>query len=249
MGIGAVSHLLASCSSTNDVAKEMAAQGAREGTVVWADEQTEGRGTKGRAWHSPPRLGLYLSIILRPPADRVSLLPLVAGIAAAEAIRASQGIDVQLKWPNDIVWSGKKLGGILCESEFIGSLLSCAILGLGLNVNHRPKDFPAELRPVAVSLRMIQKRAVASERVAESLFQALDVWYDRLLADDRGLIVRTFESKLIFPIGKVITVKAEKGASTGIFLGFDAEARLIMETGGSQVVFSPAEILEIGYNT
>lgn len=248
MAIGIVVHLFSVCSSTNDMAKELAHRGASEGTVVMAEEQTEGRGTKGRSWHSPARMGLYVSVILRPPGSDVSLLPLVAGIAAVEAIRSTTGLEVRLKWPNDIVWSGKKLGGILCESEFIGSEISCAILGIGLNISQRKVDFPAYLRPTAVSLQMIRKRRVDRERLAERLFHSLDAWYERFLSGKKADILRAFEANLSFPIGKIVNVRAERCTHTGILLGFDLEGRLMLEENGRQVFFSPAEILEIGYN-
>lgn len=249
MAIGTVLHLFSVCSSTNDVAKDLAHRGAVGGTVVLADEQIQGRGTKGRSWHSPPRLGLYVSVILRPPSGDVSLLPLVAGIAVAEAVSESTGLEVRLKWPNDVVWGRRKLGGILCESEFIGSELSCVIVGIGLNMNQRRTDFPPELRTIAVSLRLILKRAVPRERITGSLFRALNAWYEKFLSGRKREILRAFEAKLIFPIGKIITVRREKNQHTGIFQGFDLQARLKLDEGGREIFFSPAEILEISYNT
>ncbi|MBM3284587.1 MAG: biotin--[acetyl-CoA-carboxylase] ligase [Candidatus Aminicenantes bacterium] len=248
MVVGSVIHLLRDCASTNDVARDLARRGAREGTAVIADEQTAGRGTKGRGWHSPPGQGLYVSVILRPPASDVSLLPLVAGIAVAEAILSSTSLEVRLKWPNDIVWNGKKVGGILCESEFTGAEINCAILGIGLNIGQRRKDFPEEMRATAASLRMALRRSVERESLARSLFRALDSWYREFVSGARARILRAFESKLIFPVGKVITVRADRESETGIFLGFDAGARLILEKSGKKSYFSPAEILEIGYN-
>ncbi len=249
MAIGTVIHLFSVCSSTNDMAKELTRRGASDGTVVIADEQREGRGTKSRSWYSPAGLGLYMSVILRPPESDVSLLPMVAGIAVVEAILSTTGLEVRLKWPNDIIWSGKKLGGILCESEFIGPEISCAILGIGLNIGQRKKDFPPCLQPTAVSLRMVLKRPVDRERLAERLFQALDAWYGRFLSGKKMDVLRAFEAKLIFPIGKVVNIKAEKRSHTGLFLGFDLGGRLMLEENGGKVFFSPAEILEIGYNT
>ncbi len=246
MAIGTVVHLLRSCPSTNDIAKDLAHHGAAEGTVVLADEQTQGRGTKGRTWHSPPGLGLYVSIILRPPTGDVSLIPLMAGIAAAEAIHSTTSLEVGLKWPNDVVWSRKKLGGILCESEFVGSEPSYVILGIGLNIGQRRKDFPRELQAVAVSLRMILKRPVDRESLARSLFRALDSWYRKFLAGPNSDILRAFEAKFIFPIGKVLLVRTEKGKYTGVYRGFDWKARLMLETGGRKIFFPPADILEIG---
>ncbi len=249
MNIGAVIHWYETCASTNDEAKILAQQGAREGTVVTADEQTGGKGTKGRTWFSPRSRGLYASIILRPPSGDVSLLPLVAGVAAAEAIRLSVGLEVGLKWPNDVIWSGKKIGGILCESEFVGDKTHFVVLGIGLNINQSRKDFPAAIRPTAASLRMILKRHVDRERVEQSLCERLDWWYRKFVSGERAEILRAFEAKLIFPVGKIVVVRTEKETLTGTFRGISTGARMILEKDGEKILLSPAEILGLGYHT
>jgi BirA family biotin operon repressor/biotin-[acetyl-CoA-carboxylase] ligase len=249
MNIGGVIHWYETCSSTNVVAKALARQGAREGTVVIADEQTEGRGTKGRAWFSPRSRGLYASVILRPPSSDVCLLPLVAGVAAAEAVRSSVGLEARLKWPNDVVWNGKKIGGILCESEFVGDRTRFVILGIGLNVSQSRKDFPPAIRPQAASLRMILKREIDRERLEQSLFERLGWWCGKFDSGERAEVLRAFERKLIFTIGQVITVRTEKETLAGAFRGFDLRARMILERDGQEISLAPAEILSFGYNT
>ena len=122
-------HRVGICPSTNDVLRKMAAAGAPEGTAVVAGAQTAGRGTKGRAWHSAPGRGLYLSVLLRPAGFDLSLLTLAAGLAARDAVRSSHGLDVRLRWPNDIVFDGRKLGGILCETRIQGGRPEFAALG------------------------------------------------------------------------------------------------------------------------
>jgi len=151
-------HKFETCTSTNDVAREMALRGAPEGTAVVAEEQTAGRGTKGRSWHSPRGKGLYVSLVLRPEAAEITLLPLAAGLAAREAVERSHGLSARLRWPNDILWEGKKLGGILCESGFLGNRPEYVILGVGLNVDHDLDDFPEDIRALAVSVRMAARR-------------------------------------------------------------------------------------------
>ncbi len=249
MNIGAVIHWYETCASTNDVAKVLAQQGAPEGTVVIADEQTGGKGTKGRTWFSPRSRGLYASVVLRPPSGDVSLLPLVAGVAAAEAIRFSVGLEVGLKWPNDVVWNGKKIGGILCESEFVGDKTRFVVLGIGLNINQSRKDFPAAIRPAAASLRMILKRNVDREKLEQNLCQRLNWWYGKFVSGERMEILRAFEAKFIFPIGKVIIVRTEKETLVGTFRGFSSGTKMILEREGEEIFLSPAEILGIGYNT
>jgi BirA family biotin operon repressor/biotin-[acetyl-CoA-carboxylase] ligase len=243
--IGAIIHRLPSCPSTNEVAKILAQEGAEEGTIVVAEAQTEGKGTKGRKWHSPRRLGLYFSVILRPRRRDLSLLPVVAGIACVEAVREAAGIELCLKWPNDVVWKGKKLGGILSESGFLGRAPSYAVLGIGLNVNQKRIDFPPELRSSATSLRLAVGKAVDKMRLESSVWSSLERWYGRFRRGKKGEIVSAFESRLIFRVGAVIRVQTDKAAIQGSFRGIDAQAKLLLESAGKMIRLSPAEILQI----
>jgi BirA family biotin operon repressor/biotin-[acetyl-CoA-carboxylase] ligase len=248
MTIGATIHRLSSCSSTNDAAKALAQEGAEEGTVVIAGEQTGGRGTKGRTWHSPPACGIYASVILRPRRKDISLLPLVAGVACAEAIREALGLEVGLKWPNDIVWQAGKLGGILCEGAFLGTSLSYAILGIGLNITQRRRDFPAALRRIATSLRLAGKKDVDREKLESCLWRGVERWYGAFRLGKKREIVRAFESKLIFPVGTRVQVRREGDVIRGVFAGMDTRARLALIVEGRKTLLSPAEIVEIDYN-
>jgi BirA family biotin operon repressor/biotin-[acetyl-CoA-carboxylase] ligase len=248
MTIGTIIHRLSSCSSTNDEAKALAQDGADEGTVVIAGKQTAGKGTKGRTWHSPSGEGLYASIILRPRRKDISLLPLVAGVACAEAIREAAGLEVRLKWPNDIVWKSGKLGGILCEGVFLGSSSSYAVLVIGLNITQRRSDFPAELRRRATSLRLALKKPADRGALEACLWRSLDRWYGAFRRGKKREIVRAFESKLIFPIGKRVNVNREKDSLEGVFGGMDTRARLVLIREGKKRLLSPAEILGIDYN-
>lgn len=136
--------------STMDLLHELAAAGAEEGTVVVAGEQTSGRGSRGRTWRSPPG-GLWLSTLYRPrtPAG-VELLSLRVGLVVAEAIEAvGGGLHVAIKWPNDLMLSDRKLGGILCEARWQGEDPAWIAVGVGLNVTNA---LPAELGPGAIRL-------------------------------------------------------------------------------------------------
>jgi len=248
MTIGTIVHSFSSCPSTNDLAKRLAQEGSAEGTVVVAEEQTGGRGTKGRSWHSPRGQGLYASVILRPRRADLSLLPLTAGVACVEAIGEATGLQAALEWPNDIVRKRRKLGGILCEGEFLGNVVSFAVLGIGLNINQRRGDFPASLRRTASSMRLALGREVDKERLERALWPALNCWYGAWVRGRREEIVRAYESKLIIPIGTVVNVRREGGTVKGIFRGIDLRARLMIEEKGNRVLLSPAEILAIDYN-
>jgi BirA family biotin operon repressor/biotin-[acetyl-CoA-carboxylase] ligase len=151
--------------STNDIAKQLGAEGAPEATLVIADEQTAGRGRLGRAWWSPPGTAIAMSLLLRPefPPLRAHRLTMLAGLAAAEAIEQVTGLRVGLKWPNDVVIEQKarskrqeaiflKLGGILSEASIAGEAFEFAVVGLGLNIN---VDFRGRTDlPEATSLMM-----------------------------------------------------------------------------------------------
>jgi BirA family biotin operon repressor/biotin-[acetyl-CoA-carboxylase] ligase len=210
--------------------------------VVICGEQTQGRGTKGRRWHSPGKKGLYASVVLRPAREDVSLFPLVAGIAAAEALFEITGLDVRLKWPNDLIASGKKLGGILCESGCCSGRLDFVILGIGLNLSHSRTDFPEDLRGRATSLRLMGCRKVNENALLGCLWSRLGCWYRRFLGREDGEILARFQELMIIPIGKKINVETGDGRLTGTYRGLNEEGGLILESGGRAQSFYSAEV-------
>src|SRR5690606_35180796 len=137
----------------NDVARSLADAGAPAGTLVLAEQQHAGRGRMGRSWSSGPGLGLYLSFVGRPLAASLATYPLRIGVAAATALDPWTAGQVTIKWPNDLLLEGRKLGGILCEASWAGPTVAHMIVGIGLNILHGDSDFPADLRPLATSLR------------------------------------------------------------------------------------------------
>lgn len=243
--IGSTIYRLATCVSTNDVAKRLAEEGAEDGTVVIAGEQTGGRGTKGRGWHSARGLGLYASVILRPRRRDIALVPAAAGVAAAQAIRRAAGVTVRLKWPNDLVWRGRKIGGILTESAFRGPEAVHVIVGLGLNLNHGPLDFPADIRRGATSLRLAKKKPWDTTGLEPALWSALETWRTAFETGRDEQIIRAFEARLTFPLGAAVVVERESGSFAGTLRGLDAEARLIVEGESRRVRLSPAEVIGI----
>lgn len=149
--------------STNARARELAASGAPHGALVTAGEQSAGRGRQGRSWTAPAGRALLCSIVIRDP---VPLLPLAAGIAVADVL----GPEAQIKWPNDVLLSGRKVAGILVEAR---PQEGWAVVGIGLNVALRPEDFPVELRDTAGTLGLDPD---AIEPVLNSLLGRLDHW-------------------------------------------------------------------------
>jgi BirA family biotin operon repressor/biotin-[acetyl-CoA-carboxylase] ligase len=165
--------VFAQLGSTNDFARGLAAAGAPAGTVVLAEEQVAGRGRAGRAWSSPPGLGLWVSVVARPTGDP-SLLPLRVGLAVAEALDPFLGgSPAQLKWPNDLLVDGRKLGGILCEGSWEAGGAGFVIVGVGLNVLHAASDFPAEIRERASSIALAAGAAPERRAVAGAVIPAV----------------------------------------------------------------------------
>jgi len=241
MPIGATVHRLASVPSTNDAARALALDGAAHGTAVLAKEQTRGRGTKGRAWHSPAGLGLYASFVLRGPGGGdlpfPHLVPLAAGLAASDAVRETSGVETLLKWPNDVVHRGRKLGGILCEAQSGGEAGGFAVVGIGINVGHGPDDFPEGLRAASTSVKIAGGRAVTVEALFEALCRALDGWYNVLARGDKEAVIRAFEARPAFPPGAAVTVETTGGRFTAEYRGLDAEGRLVVvRDGGASTV-------------
>ncbi len=174
-------------SSTNDLLKAMAAEGAAEGTVVIAGEQTRGKGRLGRSFTSAAGKGIYLSALLRPDLPPEALLPLTGFTAEAvvRAVSRAAGAEAQIKWVNDLILNGKKLCGILTESAFsAGGRLKYVVVGVGLNVNYDQNDFPEELRPIAGSLKTELGRPFALAPLTAAMIEALDELYAALRSGD-----------------------------------------------------------------
>jgi len=242
MRIGVKIHRIKSCPSTNDAAKELAMAGGKEGTVIISEEQTRGKGTRGRSWYSARKKGIYLSVILHPSRPNISLLPLMAGLAVNEAIFSTLDIRTKLKWPNDIIWGKEKLGGILCESAFLGNRVNFVILGIGLNVDHGKDDFPDEIRHQATSLALITKRKVSEDLLLRNLWRALNHWYSLFIDGEGRAIVRVFQQNSVLSLEEETTLITEKGEMTGIYKGIDPQGGLILESQGEKRTFFSAEI-------
>lgn len=179
--------------STNDTLKALARQGAPEGTTVLADMQTGGHGRRGRSFHSPAGMGIYLSLLLRPqclPGELMHLTCAVA-VAMADAVEAAAGFRPGIKWTNDLVFGKRKLGGILTELGLTPQGgLDYAILGIGINCCQSARDFPPELRDIAGSLSLVTGQPVDRAQVAASMLSALSAINDQLLTGREEMLCR-----------------------------------------------------------
>ena len=206
--------------STNARARELAAAGAPHGTLVTAAEQSAGRGRQGRTWTAPAGRALLCSVLVRDPP---ALLPLATGVAVAEVV----GPDAGLKWPNDLLVSGRKVAGILVEGR---PQEGWAVVGIGLNVAVRHADFPAELRETAGTLGL---EPDAIEPTLSALLSRLERW----VAADAGELVDAVRARDVL-LGRPVRWAGGWGVGAGI----DAGGRLRVETDAGTVALDAGEV-------
>jgi len=232
--LGQVVHYFSRVNSTNDVARELARQGADEGTLVVAEEQTDGRGRRGRSWVSPPGTDIFASLILRPnllPA-RAPLLTLTTAVAGAEAIRGLTGLPAAIKWPNDLLINGRKVAGILTEMSAEIDTIFYVIVGIGINVN--TVSFPADIGGIATSLALESGQPFSRRRLLQLFLQQLERWYHTLL-DRREEVLQRWR-ELSLTLGREVTVYSPNFTVYGRALNIDQEGALLLETDlGEQV--------------
>ena len=197
--------------STMEVAKREAQQGATEGTVVIADEQTAGKGRLKRVWLSP-KGNIALSIILCPSVAHLPSLIMLASLAVVHSIEAVTGLKSQIKWPNDVLINGRKVCGILIENEVQGNIVNYAIIGIGINVNLRRADFP-EIRLTATSLSDEMQRDVSRLSLIRHLLVDMERLYLTLQAGES--IYEEWRDNLV-TLGRRIRVESGKTTYEGI---------------------------------
>jgi len=228
-GVPAV-HLFARAGSTNDVARALAEGGAAAGTVVLADEQTAGRGRGGKGWSSPPGMGIWLSVVLRPPSLAApGLLPILVGLAAADALDAfARPARVAIKWPNDLQLAGRKLAGILCEGSWEAGRPGYVVAGIGINVLHAIDDFPPELRDTATSLRITAGWSPARAEVAGAVAGALLRRVAQPPAELGGALLDALRARDAL-LGRAVRVTGAD-AVTGTAMGVSPAGALLVRT-------------------
>jgi BirA family transcriptional regulator, biotin operon repressor / biotin---[acetyl-CoA-carboxylase] ligase len=226
--------------STNTTAMAAAADGAAEGSVFLAEEQTAGRGRGSNAWQSPPSTGIYCSVILRPmlPPSEVLVLSLAAGLAVHAAIRqVDPRVTPDLKWPNDVLIEGKKICGILTEMNAEATRVRYIVVGIGINVNHA--SFPKELP--ATSLRLATGSEWSRVELTAALLKSLDREYRQLLenVDARTSILRRFAKESSWVQGKDVRIEENGASFEGATEGMDSRGFLLVRTAkGTQTVLS-----------
>ena len=222
--------------STNRVALELGHAGEPEGAVVLAEEQTAGRGRGGRAWHSERATGIYVTLLLRPKLAPVQapLLTMMAGLSAHSAVQALTGLEVDLKWPNDLLVRGRKLGGILTEMHAEPGQIRFVIVGIGLNVIQ--EKFPGELANLATSLRAETGKPQSRMELLVRLLHEFETDYNRFLREGVATVVARFESVSSYARGKRVRVTNGTESYVGTTAGLGPEGLLQVERDGGQLM-------------
>jgi len=182
------------CDSTNDEAARLARAGAEHGTVVIAGSQRAGRGRDGRAWLSPPGLGLYLSAVVRPmlPLPLVPPMSLAIGVGVCEAAREA-GADARLKWPNDVLAAGRKLAGVLVEAQSQGGRLEAVVVGIGVDLGG---ELPPELAARAITLAAAAGRGIDPAAFTAALLRHVERWIDRYVAAGLPPVIAAWHERM-----------------------------------------------------
>ncbi len=228
-------HFSSTTGSTNSDAIAAARNDAAHGSVFFADEQTAGRGRGDHSWQSSAGDGLYVSVLLRPKLSpaQLPLIPLVAGLAAADAIRVVAGIAIDLRWPNDLLIGPRKAGGILVESKTEAAGLAFAVVGIGVNVHQ--SIFDPELSTPATSLDIAAGRRVSRQSLIVALLKSLEREM-LLLADDGGVsaTLGRVEQASTWIKGRPVEVHGPQKC-VGVTAGLDAQGFLLMQTADGLV--------------
>lgn len=220
--------VLASTDSTNDHLARVARRGGPAGLAVFAEHQRRGRGRFGRRWESASHLGVWFSLLLRPglPVEHWPRLPTWAATGVASAIEESHGLRAEIKWPNDVQIGGRKVGGILIESgsDLDGKLF--AVVGIGINANHTPADFPPELAGTAGSLRIALGHAVDRTALAAAVLRSLSTHYAMLRDDPWGLVDEARRRSTV--LGRRVEVRLRDILVAGTVETLDKDGHLLL---------------------
>ena len=222
-------HVFDDLASTNRTARSLALQGAEEGTVVIAQTQSMGRGRFDRVWQSP-KGGLYLSLLLRPktPIEKTSLLTFVAALAITHTIR-SFNVPARIKWPNDVLVNGKKIAGILLESETSVTQVSYVIVGIGVNLNTNLAHLSADVRKNATSLHKEHGSVIDNEEFLNTLFLQFDRFYQLFSTGTFDQIIEAWKHQSD-TLGKHIRVQISNDIIQGTAVDVDQFGFLLLKT-------------------
>jgi len=236
-------HYLERCGSTQDVADSLAREGAPEGTIVVAEELTNARGRLSRKWFAP-RGGLWLTVVLRPRfVEYLHALSLAVGVAISKALESLLGVETRLKWPNDVLLNGRKLGGVLIEARAEADRVDYVLVGIGINVNN---DLPPEVERVATTLSKELGRRVPRVPLLRAVIRSLFDEYDRILRGRVSDVVRDWKERSA-TIGRRVRVRLVDGSVIeGSAVDVDSVGRLVVESQGVRHVVDAGDVEHVG---
>ncbi|MBA4372618.1 MAG: biotin--[acetyl-CoA-carboxylase] ligase [Thermodesulfovibrio sp.] len=241
-----------SVSSTNDIGLSLPLdldyEQGETGVVIVADTQEKGRGRFARTWVSPPGLNMYLSIVLKPditPAE-APCLTILAALASAAALLSETGIRVSVKWPNDLLMGGKKLGGILTEARTLKGVMTRAVIGIGINLNSTAEDLPPEIAGKATSVLIESSTTVSRNRLTTAIMNEFEFRYKKLRAIGVFPLIRELRP-LLGCLGREVVVMDGAAKLSGIAEDIDDKGRLVLRLpSGLRKIISSGEISEQG---
>lgn len=229
--LGKEIYYFADIDSTNNAAKKYADEGCPEGTLIVAEAQQGGRGRLARGWFSPAHKGIWMSVVLKPcirPNDAPKCT-LLAAVAIARAIRSITQIDCGIKWPNDILFQGKKLVGILTEMSAEIDAINYVVIGMGINVNIMPDEFPADVAGIATSLSAITGQPIVRLDLTAAILRELESLYFIAVNEGFTKILDAWRS-LSITLGQKVEVLSIDRRFDGVALDIDAEGALLVDT-------------------
>ncbi|MEA2031674.1 MAG: biotin--[acetyl-CoA-carboxylase] ligase [candidate division Zixibacteria bacterium] len=232
--------------STNDLAAKRTAEGAADGTLVIAEEQTKGRGRLGRYWHSAPLSGAYMSIILRPAftPDKAPGVSLLTALALVECLQSYCNIEALIKWPNDVYIEGKKVAGILTELSTDGNRIQHLVVGVGININHEISDFPPEISDLATSVRIACGHIVKRIGLVQQFLECFESKYIAFCREGLNCCVEQLR-RYSYLRGRQIKLTSGNGIIEGTATDINANGALIVEREGRAIAVTCGEVTVI----
>jgi BirA family biotin operon repressor/biotin-[acetyl-CoA-carboxylase] ligase len=232
--------------STNTLLRAFGQQGSLEGTIVFADAQTAGRGQAGRAWISPPQRNLYVSMLLRPSIapTQAPFMSLLVAVALVDTLRR-EGAVCGIKWPNDVLIQGSKVAGILTEMETYRDTVQFVVVGIGVNVNMTQEELNRHLgtiAPTATSLRVALGRDVCREHLLAAFMACLEHWYDQFRALGEATLQEAWEARSLMQ-GRRISAQTPEMTWKGMPEGINRAGHLVLrQDDGTQIILSSAQV-------
>ncbi|MDH4069671.1 MAG: biotin--[acetyl-CoA-carboxylase] ligase [Ignavibacteria bacterium] len=227
--------------STNTCGRAVAACGAPEGTIVIAEEQTEGKGRQGRSWVANPGENLMFSVLLRPglPTDQLNLFPFYAAVAVSQGVERETSLRVECKWPNDLLLGGRKFAGILLQGSVDGSSIEYLVLGIGINVNQ--SVFPPELDGKATSLLIEGGRRIDRMRLLRTILQSLEDHYAQISRSGLDPLLSEWKERTPM-LNKPVSVLREGETITGIMKGVTRQGGMVLAVNGTEQILHAGDV-------